>query len=199
MAAILRFGAEDLFKEDEAAAAGGGEGGAGEQHALGEEELDAILARAEVGGKRSNGGAAPRWARCARHAALCRARRAAPAPTRPPPPPHTPPSPQIIHDTGQPHGQAPGRMGDLLGQFSVATFKTSALGGACVFGGVAERGGRAPPAHPPPLNLLHSAGAGRLAYPTLRVLMPARWRALLLPLPSPPLPQTSLTTSSGAG
>ena len=30
-----------------------------------------------------------------------------------------------MHDTGEAHGQAPGRMGELLGQFSVATFKTS--------------------------------------------------------------------------
>jgi len=30
-----------------------------------------------------------------------------------------------VHDTGEAHGQAPGRMGELLGQFSVATFKTS--------------------------------------------------------------------------
>ena len=42
LAAILRFGAEELFKEDEAAAASRG-------RELEEEELDAILARAEVG------------------------------------------------------------------------------------------------------------------------------------------------------
>ncbi|KAL6774468.1 hypothetical protein ACKKBG_A25100 [Auxenochlorella protothecoides x Auxenochlorella symbiontica] len=41
MAAILRFGAEDLFKEDEAATASQGQ-------ALYEEDIDAILARSEV-------------------------------------------------------------------------------------------------------------------------------------------------------
>lgn len=41
MAAILRFGAEDLFREDEAAEEKQG-------HAVMEEDLDAILARAEV-------------------------------------------------------------------------------------------------------------------------------------------------------
>ena len=42
-----------------------------------------------------------------------------------------PPLSQLVHDTGEAHGQAPGRMGELLGQFSVATFKTSeSCGGA---------------------------------------------------------------------
>lgn len=51
MAAILRFGAEELFGEDEAAAERQG-------HAVVEEDLDAILARAEVGGR----GGGPGWA-----------------------------------------------------------------------------------------------------------------------------------------
>lgn len=42
MAAILRFGAEDLFKEDAAAEEARGQ-------AVVEEDLDAILERAEVG------------------------------------------------------------------------------------------------------------------------------------------------------
>jgi chromodomain-helicase-DNA-binding protein 1 len=71
MAAILRFGAEDLFKDDAAAEQARGQ-------AVVEEDLDAILERAE-----------------------------------------------LVHDTGEAHGQAPGRMGELLGQFSVATFKTN--------------------------------------------------------------------------
>ncbi|PRW57711.1 CHROMATIN REMODELING 5 isoform A [Chlorella sorokiniana] len=71
MAAILRFGAEDLFKDDAAAEEARGQ-------AVVEEDLDAILERAE-----------------------------------------------LVHDTGEAHGQAPGRMGELLGQFSVATFKTN--------------------------------------------------------------------------
>lgn len=46
MAAILRFGAEELFGE------GAGDAAADEKHgkAIMEEDLDAILARAEVGG-----------------------------------------------------------------------------------------------------------------------------------------------------
>ncbi|KAL4856079.1 Protein CHROMATIN REMODELING 5 [Chlorella vulgaris] len=69
MAAILRFGAEELFREGEDVAEQAGQ-------AVMEEELDAILARAEV-----------------------------------------------VQDTGLPQGT--GRMGDLLGQFNVATFKTN--------------------------------------------------------------------------
>ncbi|KAL4434102.1 hypothetical protein ABPG75_000543 [Micractinium tetrahymenae] len=72
MAAILRFGAEELFRE------GHGDEAADERHgkAIMEEDLDAILARAEV-----------------------------------------------VEDKGE--TQQAGRMGDLLGQFNVATFKTN--------------------------------------------------------------------------
>ena len=155
MAAILRFGAEDLFKEDAAAEEARGQ-------AVVEEDLDAILERAEVGllgwfrgcapfrsqlnGVVEGGLDAPilecptvgffvwsvvrvrlasSWRGCVW--------RAAPAGCVPVmlSLPIIAPRPsdllQLVHDTGEAHGQAPGRMGELLGQFSVATFKTSEL------------------------------------------------------------------------
>lgn len=85
---------------------------------------------------------APRWARaaacvCGRcWAAAWHGRRAGapggcadePAPRRShASAPECPACPQVIQDQHAEHGKAPGAMGDLLGQFNVATFKTSEL------------------------------------------------------------------------
>lgn len=180
MAAILRFGAEELFRD------GDGDAAADERHgkAIMEEDLDAILARAEVRRpllpvRQLAGCALPRcradwlagwlagWLAARNHArragssrnwrrraGLERARRTwwrslwsaqhraragpnaippsaslTPPPLPPPrsiPSHHHHPAPateQVVEDKGE--TQQAGRMGDLLGQFNVATFKTS--------------------------------------------------------------------------
>ena len=133
MAAILRFGAEELFR---------GEGDEAHEARVGqavmEEELDTILARAEVGLMGGCGVGLGGWgvpclqrgrveavagASLAQCSTVQSTDESSPHCSPPACPPARLPAWQVVQDTGEPIGT--GRMGDLLGQFNVATFQTS--------------------------------------------------------------------------